>query len=94
MDANQTFRIQPLNETYNQWQKSWDALFFPYLAVLVIASLPTPKAILSLINLTLRLYFNIVRGKRGVRKIKYKLLKSKDFVMEHYSIQCPKYFCH
>ena len=48
--------------------------------------LPTPKTMLSFIHLTLRL--------RGDCKIKYKVLKSKDSVMECYSIQRAKYFCH
>ena len=33
-------------------------------------------------------------GGGGVCKIKYELLKSKDFVMERYSVQRPKYFFH
>ena len=33
-------------------------------------------------------------GGEGVCKIKYELLKSKNFVMGRYSIQRPKYFCH
>ena len=42
---------------------------------------PHPKTMLSFINLTLRPYFNIVWGERGVFKIKYELLKSKDSVI-------------
>ena len=56
--------------------------------------LPTPNTMLSFIHLTLWLYCNIVWGERGVRKIKYKVLKSKSSVMERYSIQRAKYFCH
>ena len=56
--------------------------------------LPTPKTMLSFIHLTLWLYCNIVWGERGVCKIKYKVLKSKTSVMERYSIQRAKYFCH
>ena len=56
--------------------------------------LPTLKTMLSFIHLTLWLYCNIVWGERGVCKIKYKVLKSKTSVMERYSIQRAKYFCH
>ena len=56
--------------------------------------LPTPKTMLSFIHLTLRLYCNIVWGKRGDCKMKYKVLKSKDSVLERYSIQHSKYFYH
>ena len=54
--------------------------------------LPTLKTMLSFIHLTLRLYCNIVWGERGVCKIKYTVLKSKDSVMKCYSIQRAKYF--
>ena len=50
----------------NQWQKSWHTLYFPYRAVLVIAS-PSPphKTMLSFIHLTFLRYSNIDWGEKG-----------------------------
>ena len=45
-------------------------------------------------NLADRFQLCLGWGGGGGCKIKQELLKSKDFVMEHYFIQRPKYFCH
>ena len=87
-------RCQRGSHSYNQWQKYWHTMFFLTGCIRDRLPLPTPKTMLSFIHLTLRLYCNIVWGERRVCKIKYTVLKSKDSVMECYSIQRAKYFCY
>lgn len=72
------------SENWQNWQKSRKALFFSYLAVLALL---TSNTMLSFIYVTMWLSFNIVWGGKGVSKIKYELLKFKDFFVERCSIQ-------
>ena len=86
------------SQNYNQWQRSWNVLFFSPSGC-IGDRLPHPTPNRGGPNTMLRI-INIVlwRGRKGggggACKIKYELLKSEDFVMELCSVQRAKYFCH
>ena len=56
---------------YNQWQKSRDALFFPYMAVLVSAS-PSPPPIQCRVLSISTMFQHDCLGGRGFVKLKSK----------------------